>query len=124
MVELTRLYHTVEQRIGRVGGILLLVGATASERSADTLHGLAWAGASLLGKRVLFVKLTEVAPSDPAADPLASNAIMGMDPLSTQALIEQTISQGLSAGLYVASIPYDPTGGGGAAFSTTSIFSA
>jgi len=110
-VEMVRLYQSIEQKIGRQPhGIVQIVSPGGVSGNGETAYQLAWVGAVLLGRRILFVDASQESGSRrPAPVPLPSQKRLS-EVAAGSAVVEEAIVKEMDCGLFVATLY--PDGGG------------
>ena len=111
-VELVRLYIAAEESAGGAGNkIVQCVSSTTNGGNVEVAYSLAWVGATLLGKRVLFVDASADLPRS-ATSARGGNHVAG-NRLTDMALISGAAKKAVAkdANLFVATLQHERTGG-------------
>jgi Mrp family chromosome partitioning ATPase len=113
VVELVRLYNTIEEATAQATHpIVQFVSADPGGSNAEAAYTLAWTGATLLGKRVLFVDAGNTksrwrGPLSLGSDPKK----VLVDVALGNAALEETIVTGEEVSLFVATLQHERSGG-------------
>jgi Mrp family chromosome partitioning ATPase len=115
-VELVHLYNTVEEATEtRDHHIIQFVSAGSEARNVEIAYNLAWIGATLLGKRILFVDASRNAKGGARWQPLRLSESQPRKGLQDVALgnasAEEAIVTEANNSLFVATLMHERTGG-------------
>jgi Mrp family chromosome partitioning ATPase len=110
-VELVRLYNAISAATaGRSGAIVQFVSSSIGGSSTEMAYSAAWIGATLLGKRILFIDASQ-GTGKAATLPSIQTTKRLYDVALGHAGVEEAIVRQANLGLFVATLQHERLGG-------------
>jgi protein-tyrosine kinase len=110
-VELVRLFNAISEATARRSGtIVQFVSSTPGGSSTEMAYSAAWIGATLLGKRILFIDASR-GTGKPADIPVIETAKRLNDVALGHVGVEEAIVRQANLGLFVATLQHERLGG-------------